>query len=367
MVPVGESAAFLSDLPVEVLEEPDAVGLLRRLGLRTLGALAGLPPADVRARFGARTAWVQQVVLGADHTLLAPRTPPPDLVREIGFEPPLDSAETVCFSARRTAEEFVASLAARNLACTEVRVEVECEGTVVSSRTWLHPRWFSASDLVDRLHWQLQGGFRGGAVRAPVELVRLVPETAVPDSVHADGLWGGTDERVERGIARVQGMLGHEAVVAPVLQGGRSPAERQGLVPWGERPTDLRPRALPWPGQHPAAGPGPGAQHPLGGPGARGRRHGRGRRRAGRDQRGAGAVSSRAGRRLAAGRRLGRPVAGGGAVVGDAPGCRAAPHRPLPAGGHRRPGLAAHLRQRRGHLVHRGGVRLMAPRLTGRA
>ncbi|NPC98370.1 DNA polymerase Y family protein [Nocardioides sp. zg-DK7169] len=255
VVPVGESAAFLGELPVEVLEDPDAVGLLRRLGLRTLGALAGLPPADVRARFGARTAWVQQVVLGEDHTLLAGRTPPPDLTREITFEPPLDSAETVCFSARRTAEELVASLAARNLACTEVRVEVECEGRVVSSRSWLHPRWFGASDLVDRLHWQLQGGFRGGSVPAPVELVRLLPETVVPESVHADGLWGGTDERVERGIARVQGMLGHEAVVAPVLQGGRSPAERQRLVPWGERPSDLRPRELPWPGSIPPPAP----------------------------------------------------------------------------------------------------------------
>ena len=60
--------------------------------------------------------------------------------------------------------------------------------------------------------------------------------TVVPDAVHADGLWGGTDERVERGIARVQGMLGHEAVVRPVLQGGRAPRDRQALVPWGERP-----------------------------------------------------------------------------------------------------------------------------------
>ncbi|WP_122818119.1 DNA polymerase Y family protein [Nocardioides pantholopis] len=255
VVPAAGSAGFLSGLPVEVLDDPGAVSLLRRLGLRTLGSLADLPPADVQARFGPRTAWVHRVVRGEETDLLAARTPPPELACHVDFEPPLDSAETVCFSARRTAEQFVEGLARRNLACTEVRVEVESEGAVVSTRRWLHPRWFSAADVVDRLHWQLQGGFRGGEVRAPVERVRLVPETVVPDAVHADGLWGGTDERVERGIARVQGMLGHDAVVAPVLQGGRSPAERQAVVPWGERPTGLRPRELPWPGSIPPPAP----------------------------------------------------------------------------------------------------------------
>ncbi|HYF71763.1 MAG TPA: DNA polymerase Y family protein, partial [Nocardioides sp.] len=81
----------------------------------------------------------------------------------------------------------------------------------------------------------------------------------VPEAVHADGLWGGTEERVERGIARVQGMLGHEAVVRPVLQGGRSPRDRQAFVAWGERPAGLRPRSVdggpPWPGTIPPPAP----------------------------------------------------------------------------------------------------------------
>ncbi|MGL4177757.1 MAG: DNA polymerase Y family protein, partial [Dermatophilaceae bacterium] len=74
-------------------------------------------------------------------------------------------------------------------------------------------------------------------------------------AVRADGLWGNTDERVERGIARVQGLLGHEAVVRPVLQGGRSPADRPALVPWGERPVGLRPLDRPWPGRLPPPAP----------------------------------------------------------------------------------------------------------------
>lgn len=259
VIPAGQSAAFLRELPVEVLDDGDAVSLLRRLGLRTLGQLADLPARDVQARFGGQTAWAHRVVSGDGSTLIAERTPPPDLVREVSFEPPLDSAETVCFSARRTADELVAALAGLGLVCTGVRIEAETEGGAqgepASARSWLHPRWFGAADLIDRLHWQLQGGLRAGDVRAAICRVRFVPETVVPDSVHADALWGGTDERVERGIARVQGMLDHEAVVVAVLQGGRGPADRQALVAWGERPVGLRPAGPPWPGSIPPPAP----------------------------------------------------------------------------------------------------------------
>ncbi|WP_017935616.1 DNA polymerase Y family protein [Nocardioides sp. Iso805N] len=255
VVPPGESGAFLRTLPVDVLDEPEAVSLLKRLGLPGLGDLARLPAVDVEARFGARVAWVHRVLHGGGARPLSTRTPPPELVCEVDFEPALDSAEAVCFSARQTAERFVAQLAARQLVCTEVLLVVEADGAVASERRWLHPRWFTATDLIDRLHWQLVGSLRVGDIRSAITRVRMVPETVVPEGDHADGLWGGTDARVERGIARVQGLLGQEAVVAPVLQGGRSPADRQALVPWGERATALRPRGLPWPGSIPPPAP----------------------------------------------------------------------------------------------------------------
>ncbi|MFE6650017.1 DNA polymerase Y family protein [Nocardioides sp. NPDC057772] len=250
----GGSTAFLRALPVHVLDDANAVSLLQRLGLTTLGGLADLPGADVKARFGAQAAWVRRVIHGEGARPVTGRTPPPELATEAAFEPPLDSAEAVCFSARQAAEGFVKGLAARQEVCTEVRIEVEMEDVPDSCRTWAHPRWFSAVDLIDRLHWQLAGAVtagRGGAVTR----VRFVPEVAVSEAVHADGLWGGTDERVDRGIARVQGLLGHEAVVAPVLQGGRSPRDRQAYVPWGDRPKTLRDRALPWPGSIPPPAP----------------------------------------------------------------------------------------------------------------
>jgi protein ImuB len=269
IVAAGELGAFLAPLPVDTIDEAETVSLLHRLGLTTLADLAAIPAPGVLARFGQQAAWVHRVVSGslpdAGAGSLAVRTPPPDLTVVVDFEPALADAEAICFSSRRAAEELVLKLGARQQVCTDVQIEVEVDaldvapgdegadaGVVVSQRRWLHPRWFTAPDLIDRLHWQLVGSLRAGTIKAPVTRVRLVPVETVADAVHADGLWGGSDARVERGVARVQGLLGPEAVLAPVLQGGRTPSERQALVPWGTRPTGLRPRELPWPGSIPA-------------------------------------------------------------------------------------------------------------------
>lgn len=258
VVPEGGSAAFLRDLPVEVLDDLDTVDLLCRLGIRTLGALAGLPARDVAARFGAYGARVHRCARGEDAGLLGVRVPPPEILCEVRFEPPVESAETVAFSVRRAVERLVEQLGSRNLVCTQVRIEAESEGVVTSARSWAHTRWLRAQDLVDRVRWQLSAVPRG--VGGPVTTLRLVPEVVEPEAAYADGLWGGAvDDRVDRGVARVQSLLGYDAVVVPVLQGGRSPRERQALVPWGERPRSgvggLRPREQPWPGSIPGPAP----------------------------------------------------------------------------------------------------------------
>jgi protein ImuB len=260
----GGSAEFLRDLPVEILEtggtdEGDLVGLLQRLGLRSLGDLAVLPARDVLTRFGAYGAKVHRLARGVDLLQPATRKPPPDLDAEVVFEPALASVEAISFSVRRTADDFVAGLAQEGLVCTALRVEAEADDakrSLLSARSWVHSRWFSAADVVDRVHWQLQASPTGVLVGAPVGLVRFVPEVVEPAAAHADGLWGGgTDELIDRGVARVQAMLGYDAVVVPVRQGGRSPSDRQLLVPWGERPSAIRSPDLPWPGAIPSPAP----------------------------------------------------------------------------------------------------------------
>ena len=58
VVPPGGTPELLAGWPVEEMGDPEVWGLLRQLGIRTLGDLAALPEEQVRARFGAGvSAW----------------------------------------------------------------------------------------------------------------------------------------------------------------------------------------------------------------------------------------------------------------------------------------------------------------------
>jgi len=257
LVPPHGSARFLADLDINALEvgapqDTELVSLLRRLGIRRLGEFAALSARDVATRFGTHGSWLHRLCRGGDARVAAGRRPPLELTQRVAFEPPLETIEPIAFSSRQTADRFVAELARHGLVCTTVTIEVRGDRGWQGSRTWGHPRWFGSADLVDRVFWQLQGD----PAPEPVCEIRLVPETVESLGDHGDGLWGSvTDDRVERGVARLQGMLGPEAVVAPVVQGGRGPAQRQAPVPWGERVEGLRPASLPWPGSIPPPAP----------------------------------------------------------------------------------------------------------------
>ena len=74
-------------------------------------------------------------------------------------------------------------------------------------------------------------GYPGG-----IALLRLAPDQLVRDQGRQLGLWGDAvvTDRVARAAARVQAMLGHDAVTRPVPAGGRSPDEQMTLVPYGD-------------------------------------------------------------------------------------------------------------------------------------
>ncbi|MEA4945732.1 MAG: DNA polymerase Y family protein [Propionicimonas sp.] len=251
VVPAGEAAAFLAPLPVNRLDDPELASLLPRLGIRRLGDFAGMDVAQVRDRFGERGVRLHALAGGADSRPVQPRVPPPELARQVDFEPPLELAEQVAFSSRATAEEFVAGLAAANLVCTELRVTLSAEQGERSERVWLHPACFDAAAVVDRVRWQLQAA-AGDTIGSPLVRVRLEPVATDAISHHAPGLFGpGGDELVHHALTRVQAMLGHEGVATPAVGGGRWLDERQVLVPWGDRPVLPQPLDRPWPGSLP--------------------------------------------------------------------------------------------------------------------
>lgn len=251
VVAPGGSPKFLSGLPVSLLGDAELGALLPRLGIHTLGAFAELDLASVRARFGATGVRLQGLAAGRDRRVVIPRTPPQELDICQEFEPGLELADQVAFAIRGSADRFVAQLTSAGLVCTELLVEISAELGELSSRLWLHPGWFDAPAVVDRVRWQLQAA-AGDELRSAVTAVQLIPVGVDQRSAHEPGLFGqGPDERVHHALSRVQAMLGHSEVVTARLCGGRWLTDRFQLVPWGDRPTVPPDSAAPWPGQLP--------------------------------------------------------------------------------------------------------------------
>ena len=264
VVDPGASPAFLAELPVETLDpsgDSPLIDLLKRLGIRTLGAFAALPARDVLARFGPAGAWAHRQAGGRDDRPVAARRPPVEFTLTLDLEPPVDRVDTVAFSARGVAEQFVLDLAAHGLACTCFELQAVSENGEETVRRWRHSGVLSTVDVLDRIRWQLEGWLSGPG---PPPDGRSGSAAARPDRGGADrrapagavGRLGREDERAHRALARVQTLLGHGSVLTPVRERRpRSPGERTTLVPWGDEPMPLRSPEQPWPGQLPAPAP----------------------------------------------------------------------------------------------------------------
>lgn len=273
VVAPGESAAFLGPQPVNALDRvlPDApvlelVGLFRRLGLRTLGDVAAVPPPDLVGRFGSLGRIASRLARGLDEHPPRPRRPDPDLTVSMELDPPVAQVETAAFVARTLSVELGERLSSRGLACTRLAIEVETEHGELLTRLWRHEGGLGPAAVADRVRWQLDGWLNraswGDRPTGGIALLRLVPDQVVPDDGRQLGFWGGVraaDERAARGVARLQGLLGADAVAVPERRGGRGPADRVGLVPahavrLGAAPVS-EDAVRPWPGHVPAPSP----------------------------------------------------------------------------------------------------------------
>jgi protein ImuB len=282
VIPPGETAEFLARQPVSVLagQVPDGqelAGLLSRLGLPTLGDLAALPVGDVAGRFGAAGEAAGRLARGLGAPPLAVRPPAEDLSVTREFDPPETLAEPVVFAAKALAERLHGGLAARGLTCVRVQVEATWADGRESRRLWRHDGLLSAAGVADRVRWQLDGWRAvppgteppgpgpAGQERGDggVAVLRLAPDHLVRATGHQLALWGEAvvTDAVARAAMRVQALLGHQAVLRPVVDGGRNVCDQVTLVPFGEKTEPRLDPGAPWPGR--VMGPAPAVVYPF--------------------------------------------------------------------------------------------------------
>ncbi len=287
VVAPGGSPGFLAPLSLRVLAEqggpagPELVDVLERLGVRTLGDLAALPVAEVVGRFGAEGRVAHRLARGLDERPPVTAPPPAELALAAEIDPPAERVEAVAFVARGLVDDLQARLAAAGSACTRLVIGAETEHGEVHERVWRTEGTFTALAVADRVRWQLGGWLHAGAHRPSGGLSRLwlAPDEIVPAGgrqlAFSAGGPGSVDaveagDRAARALARVQGLLGVEAVRMPEWRGGRTPGERVGLVAVAaDDVTESRPAAQagwvgePWPGVVPDPAPATVHDPPL--------------------------------------------------------------------------------------------------------
>ena len=248
VVPPRQGQQFLAGLPlisladqVSPLHAEDGtealIDVLWRLGIRTLGDLAELSESDVLGRFGWPGLLAHRLACGLDDRPLQAEATGEEASVEAEIDPPADRIETVAFTARALAGGMVARLACDGLDCVCIGIEAHSGSGHASSRRWRHELRFSAADIVDRVRWQLEGWYRSPErPTGPVTLIRITPCVTAPADGRQLGLWGEKSEageRAARALARLQGLLGAEAVTVPRLAGGRHPADTGRRMPLG--------------------------------------------------------------------------------------------------------------------------------------
>lgn len=267
----GGDADYLAGLSVDALvvepalgdlaELAELVGLLRRLGVRTLGDFAALPPRDVSTRFGEAGAVAHRIARAVPWRPPSVSAVPAGSAVEHRCDPPLERVDEAAFLGRRLAGELHTALAAAGVSCLRLSITARVEGGQEVNRVWRCSSPLTPEGTADRLRWQLEGWLTGTAIAGgaggPVIALVLEPVEVVPAGRVQEGLWGEAglaEARVHRALVRVQGLLGPEAVRVPVLVGGRGPADRVRSLPYGDAPAE--PVASgPWPGALPAPSP----------------------------------------------------------------------------------------------------------------
>jgi len=294
LIPAGQESEYLSGLPVDVLAPPrEILETLDRWGVRTLKALAALPPVALSERLGQEGVHLQKLARGRTCRTLVPVEVAPKFEEVMELEYPVTLLESLAFILGRLLNQLCTRLKARSLATQELRLELEFEAGVEAEfeirnlkfesrnsklktqpnvlesrisnpapRTLRLPVPTQDAQLLLKL-WLLN--LNSDPPRAPIVKVALAAEPVKP-RVAQGGLFlpsAPDPEKLEVTLARIAGVVGKEKVGSPELMDTHRPgAFRMGRF-MGVHPAPVRsslPVRSPGLGVRGKPNPSPGSQ-----------------------------------------------------------------------------------------------------------
>lgn len=262
---VDDTVGYLAGLDVSVIGVDELVATFRWLGIATLGDLSRMPREAIASRFGPEGARAHRVASGDDRPVF-PRRIPDGFAVEDEFDPPLMDLERSAFAARNLAARLMDGLLPRGGIPYLVEVEATSAGGDVRTRVWRSSHPFSEDEVAERIRWQLRAWVESHGIPGGIRRLRVVPgdlsdqgrQLRIDEDV-------ASQEDARRALIRAQALVGPDAVLQAVPQGGRDPGERVRWFRWGEDAGPaVRDPAAPWPGAVP--GPPPALTPPQGRP-----------------------------------------------------------------------------------------------------
>jgi protein ImuB len=253
---VDNDREFLASLDVEVLGKEELVATFRWLGIGTLGELASLPRPALLSRFGQVGLQAHRLASGEDRRPQA-RDIPEDLSVFERFEEPLVLLEQVGFAARALSHRLMEAMAENGIAPHRVEVSARAADGTVRARVWRSADPFTDETLAERVWWQLRAWNESAGIPGGVVQLRLSPADLSGEGRQLT-LLEDVSARIEaeRAVARVQALLGPDAVLEGRPQGGRDPVEQVRWHRWGDDPPAVeRDPDAPWPGSTPGPSP----------------------------------------------------------------------------------------------------------------
>ncbi len=240
-----QTQEFIAPQPLSLLDAPQIVSLLERVGLSTLGDIAQMNSGDMLARFGQEGVRVHSLVTGyedgRDERELA--TQSADISREYESDDPLTTSTQAAFVAKNLARELSEELDNNAMMCSEIEVTTHLSSGEICNRSWRVETTALEQVIASRVllqcqEWLLQKGleevsyvdehilvdsFPRGITRIVVTATHVVPSHRRQVSLF--GTDPASDENALRCIDRVKAIIGEQSVVELFLQGGRMPQE----------------------------------------------------------------------------------------------------------------------------------------------
>jgi len=217
IIPYGDEAKFLGDLPLEVLSpSPELLETLERWGIRRFQELGALPPLGIAERLGTEGLRLRELARGEAERKLVPLEDPLRFEDEIELDYPLEVLEPLTFLLARLVNGLATRLATRGLATDEMRLRLKLENRSTFERTLRLPVPSVDTKAFLKL-WQLD--LSGHPPANPVVHVWMGMNPVKPQAAQTGLFLPVTPEpvKLELTLARIQSIVGEGRAGSPEL------------------------------------------------------------------------------------------------------------------------------------------------------